>query len=50
MLFILASFFVFQSSIIPVSASPVVFDQHHHIGSPGIYTYDEIEISAWTVN
>lgn len=36
----------FQLSIIPVSASPVIFDQDHHICISEIYTYDEIESSA----
>ena len=46
MLFILASFFVFQSSIIPISASPIIFGQEHHTGISEIYTYDGIETSA----
>lgn len=44
-LFILVSFFVLQSSIIPVSASSINFGQDYHIGISESHTYDEIERS-----
>lgn len=47
MLFIFASFFVFQSSVIPISASPIIFGQEYHTGISELYTYDGIETSAY---
>lgn len=46
MFFILANYFVFQISIIPVSASLNIFAPDHHTGISEIYTYDEIESSV----
>jgi hypothetical protein len=46
LLFILISFVAFQSSIIPVSASPIIFGQDHHTGISEAHTYDEIENSV----
>lgn len=43
---LLIGFFVLQISIIPVSASPVIFGQDYHICISEIYTYDEIENSV----
>ena len=44
---LLIGFFVLQSSIIPVSASPIIFGQEHHSGISENYAYDEIESSVW---
>lgn len=46
MIFVLLSFFAFQSSIIAVSANPIILDQSHHIGISEIYIYDETENSV----
>ena len=42
-LFTFVSFLLFQSSIVPVSASPIVLEQSHHTGISEACTYDEIE-------
>lgn len=43
LLLISLGFLVFQSSIVSVSANPVILDQSHHTGVSEIYTYDGIE-------
>lgn len=47
MLLSIVAFFIFQSGIIPVSASPIIFDQDHHTDISETYIYDEIESSAY---
>ncbi|MEM6738228.1 MAG: hypothetical protein AAF620_19385 [Bacteroidota bacterium] len=45
MLFILTSFFVFQSSIVVAFANPIFFALNHSIPISQIYTYGEVESS-----
>lgn len=45
MLFPIIAFFIFQTGIIPVSTSPIIFEQDHHTGISETYTYDENESS-----
>lgn len=48
LLFIIASWFIFQSSIAAAAVNIASFKQEHHTGISEGYTYDEIESSVWT--
>jgi hypothetical protein len=46
-LFVLIGILVFRSNVIAGAATPIIFEQGHHIGILETYTYNEVESSAW---
>lgn len=43
--FILVSLFIFQYSIVPVSATPIILEKGHHSGNSESHIYDKVESS-----